>query len=154
MYVSRRELIVLTGAIALEGCAAAGLTDSAPARHSPAAGPVDAGLIDAFEHDGVYERFRDSHDFFIIRQGPRLFAQSAICTHRDCTLARSADGFRCKCHGSTFTVTGQVTKGPAQRDLPRLAVERDLANHLIVHAERPLILPDAFDAPDAFITLS
>jgi len=111
-----------------------------------AAAPVDAGPLAHYAARGIYGQFRQSYGFFIVRDGDRIFAQSAICTHRDCLLSATNGGFRCRCHGSTFTVDGHVTRGPARRDLPRYALEQQTNGHLLVHLERPL-LPHQFDLP-------
>jgi Rieske Fe-S protein len=81
---------------------------------------VNAGPVAQFAADGLYDGFRDQ-GFFVIRQGARLFALSAFCTHRKCKLTAERDrSFYCKCHGSTFDAKGLVTEGPARRDLPVL----------------------------------
>ena len=92
---------------------------------------VNAGSASHFTKDGVYS-FRDE-GFFLIRQGGKLFALSAICTHRKCKLSAEADRtFYCKCHGSTFDPTGHVTEGPARRDLPVLPVTANAQGELLV----------------------
>lgn len=85
---------------------------------STAARNIDAGAVSNYATDGVYKNF-SAQGFFVIRQGGKLFALSAICTHRKCKLTVKPDGsFYCPCHGSTFDPVGHVTQGPAQRDLP------------------------------------
>ena len=82
---------------------------------------VNAGPVGLFAADGVYGNF-SARGFFIVRHGDRLFALSAVCTHRKCAVAAEPDGsFYCRCHGSTFDPNGRVTKGPASRDLPLLS---------------------------------
>ena len=79
---------------------------------------VNAGAASQYASDGVYAAFRNQ-GFFIVRQGERLFAISAICTHRKCKLDVEPDhSFHCPCHGSTFDPGGKVTSGPAKRNLP------------------------------------
>jgi Rieske Fe-S protein len=151
--MTRRELLVLTGAFALTGCAHSAEDTAAPEAVPRALGPVDAGPLHNFAADGVYAQFRSSHGFFVIREENKLFAQSAVCTHRDCLLSRSSHGFRCHCHGSTFTIEGKVTRGPAHRDLPRFAVERSADAHLIVHPEQRLA-PDQFENPHAIVLMA
>ncbi|HKI68419.1 MAG TPA: Rieske (2Fe-2S) protein [Verrucomicrobiae bacterium] len=86
---------------------------------------VDVGLAQNYAANGVYSRFRDQ-GFFLVHRNGKLFALSAYCTHRRCKLTAEADGsFYCKCHGSTFDPAGNVTGGPARRDLPVLPTYTD-----------------------------
>lgn len=60
---------------------------------------------------------------FVCRDGRGLFAVSAICTHQGFTIDAEnggADGFRCRWHGSRFSLGGQVTQGPAVAPLDHL----------------------------------
>ena len=93
---------------------------------------VNAGAVSQFAADGVYGNYRDQ-GFFVIRQGGKLFALSAICTHRQCKLNAEPDrSFYCKCHGSTFDPNGHVTAGTARRDLPRLPAFPNAQGELLV----------------------
>jgi Rieske Fe-S protein len=49
-----------------------------------------------------------------------LYAVSATCTHLGCTVEWNApeDSWDCPCHGSRFSVNGDVLHGPAVRPLP------------------------------------
>jgi Rieske Fe-S protein len=47
---------------------------------------------------------------------------SAVCTHQGCLVDSVANGtISCPCHGSAFSLTGDVTSGPATRPLPAKA---------------------------------
>lgn len=39
------------------------------------------------------------------------------CNHQHCGVTRSGDGWRCPCHGSTFTLEGDLLGGPATAGL-------------------------------------
>ena len=152
MNVSRRELIVLAAVAGLGGCAAHP-DEGSESGASFVRGPVDAGSIADYSHDGIYGRYRDSAGFFVIRQSGRLYAQSAVCTHRACRIKpKGNDGFVCPCHGSTFTREGEVTQGPARRNLPRFAIQQSPEGRLVVHTDRPLT-PEELDAPIGRILL-
>jgi cytochrome b6-f complex iron-sulfur subunit len=127
LNLNRRQFLLLSAAF-LAGCKTA---DDAI---SPAGGErtVDAGPAGDYAADGVYNRFQYK-GFFVVRQGEKLFALSAICTHRKCRLAAEPDRtFYCKCHGSTFDPAGHVTEGPARRDLPVYPVSTDARGRLLV----------------------
>jgi Rieske Fe-S protein len=138
MQVSRRDFIFLGAAMAA-GC---DRKRNVVPTTAPASGPstaafatetiVDAGPLSAFTDDRVYDDFREQ-GILIIRRDKKVFALSAVCTHKGCKVRTREDGsFLCKCHGSMFDRNGHVLKGPARRDLPRLAVATDNKDHLLV----------------------
>ena len=53
-----------------------------------------------------------------------LHAVSATCTHLGCTVGwnEAARSWDCPCHGSRFTVDGEVLHGPAVQPLPRVDI--------------------------------
>ena len=124
MKLNRREFLLLTTGL-VAGCKTAnGIGGSTRT--------VNAGSASNFASDGVYNNFRDA-GFFVIRRDGKLFALSAICTHRNCKLIAEPDrSFYCKCHGSTFDPNGHVTEGPAKRDLPLLPLFTNEHGQLIV----------------------
>jgi len=56
-----------------------------------------------------------------------LTAFAPQCTHLGCAYHwdEKHDAFLCPCHGSIFSRTGQVTRGPATRPLDRYTVRRE-----------------------------
>ncbi len=140
MKLTRRQFGMLAAAVAA-GCGrnngAAATTGPATDPSKPAA-PVDAGPIGEFKTDDVYDAFREQ-GFFVIRRDDKLFALSSVCTHKGCKVRVQDDlSFLCKCHGSRFDKDGHATKGPATRDLPRLAVATDDQRHLLVDPDQKL----------------
>ncbi len=129
MDINRRQFLILTAATVATGCHA--LDDNGSiTTHTERV--VDAGPAGNYAADGVYAGFRDQ-GFFVIRNGEKLIALSAICTHRKCRLfAEPNRSFYCKCHGSTFDPGGKVTSGPAKRDLPILPVDVNEKGQLLV----------------------
>jgi cytochrome b6-f complex iron-sulfur subunit len=61
-------------------------------------------------------------------------AYSAICTHRQCTVAYQDGVLACPCHGSVFDPANgaAVVNGPAERPLPVIPVE--VSNGEVVRA--------------------
>ena len=128
MKISRRDFLILTAGFAA-GCSSVG---SDGTTNGGGERTVNAGATANYAADGVYAAFR-KQGFFVIRQGERLFAVSAICTHRKCKLDVEPDhSFYCPCHGSTFDSAGHVTKGPARRDLPVFPILPDGQGRLLV----------------------
>ena len=68
----------------------------------------------------------------VIRMNKEIYALDLTCTHLGCTVNTTANGFVCPCHGSMFTTSGDVVKGPANRPLKRLAVREKGDDVLIV----------------------
>ena len=122
--MNRRQFLLLAAA------AAATNPKNGYAR-SPAEKLIDAGPLNNYASDGVYQGFRDL-GFFVIRKGDKLIALSSYCTHRKCELKAERDhSFYCRCHGSTFDPGGKVTEGPATRNLPALPTSNE-KGHLLV----------------------
>lgn len=73
--------------------------------------------------------------FFVIRAVEGYFyAMSAICPHLGC-LTKWWDDFgevRCPCHGSRFSKTGELLRGPSPRGLYQLEMEMSPREELIV----------------------
>ena len=58
----------------------------------------------------------------VFRDASGVWALSTVCTHLGCIVKQEGAGFACPCHGSQFKLDGAVTKGPAPKALPWLAV--------------------------------
>jgi Rieske Fe-S protein len=128
MKINRRQFLLLTAGLAA-GCKTANDGGATAAKEQRI---VNVGSMSNYANDGVYNNFRDE-GFFVIRQNGKLFALSAICTHRNCKLTAEPDrSFYCKCHGSTFDAAGHVTQGPARRDLPVFSAVTDDNGRLLV----------------------
>jgi cytochrome b6-f complex iron-sulfur subunit len=57
-------------------------------------------------------------EVMLIRKSDTEFiAVKTICTHKGCDVELEGEKFVCPCHGSTFTLDGKVTEGPAKNDL-------------------------------------
>jgi cytochrome b6-f complex iron-sulfur subunit len=64
---------------------------------------------------------------YVVHGNDGFYAMSSICTHLGCMTRfdAAARGFACPCHGSRFTLEGQVKEGPAPRPLPRVELSLD-----------------------------
>lgn len=65
--------------------------------------------------------------------GNEFVALSTRCTHRGCQVELAGKQFRCPCHGSVYTLNGEVVQGPASLPLARHGVTADEQN---VYIER------------------
>ncbi|MBN2645960.1 MAG: Rieske (2Fe-2S) protein [Desulfuromonadaceae bacterium] len=98
------------------------------------AAPAKASLLARIEDQRIPARgalvFRQQR-FALIRDQGQVFALSLVCTHLGCTLTVTSRELTCPCHGSRFDQHGQVTRGPADRPLPRLRLEREGEDWLV-----------------------
>lgn len=65
----------------------------------------------------------EKYNVFIYKKGNKIKVFNAHCTHMGCILNYYKDKkkFICPCHHSQFTMDGIRIKGPAQRNLDRIA---------------------------------
>ncbi|MBX2842079.1 MAG: ubiquinol-cytochrome c reductase iron-sulfur subunit [Flammeovirgaceae bacterium] len=89
------------------------------------------------KEDGGLVEFDDgSTDPFVIQNiGSNNFRSlSKVCTHQGCVIdLQGNSGFGCPCHGSQFNIDGTVTKGPAERDLDEIRLEKVDDSNLIAY---------------------
>lgn len=89
----------------------------------PPEAPVEFDLGDIANYPVGSRTVRSDIPAVIINRDGEIAAQSLVCTHLGCTVAESASGFDCPCHGSQFDESGNVLAGPAQKPLNNLRVE-------------------------------
>jgi Rieske Fe-S protein len=131
MDMNRRQFVLLAAATCA-GCAAQGGGTAG----EPVTRVVDAGPINLYAEDGVYDHFRHQ-GFFLVREIGALTVLSSDCTHRNCPLRALPDRtFSCRCHGSHFSEQGTVVRGPATRNLPQFPSTVNDSQHLIVQVTR------------------
>ena len=71
-------------------------------------------------------------DFIIINKEYKTKVLSSRCTHLGCKIDKAKNGqVICPCHGSTFDLDGNATKGPAIRPLEEKKFEIDESNTII-----------------------
>jgi cytochrome b6-f complex iron-sulfur subunit len=138
MKKSRRELMkaglaagivmALPASGADDADSAATARDVAPDSLSPKPSGTPIGLprdkMKGIEKiGGTFERKIKGVRLLIIRIDEKnIRAFDANCPHKRCPVLykKKWGELRCKCHGSTFTMDGAVTKGPAEADLKQL----------------------------------
>lgn len=67
------------------------------------------------------------HDLaIVVKQENKIDVLSSKCTHLGCIINKFVDGhFVCPCHGSEFSETGKVVRGPANKPLKKLPFKID-----------------------------
>jgi len=77
----------------------------------------------------------DSNSLLIVRQSATSFITLLlICPHALCggsSMGKSGNSIFCTCHGSVFSLTGQVTQGPAQSNLTTYSTTFDSATEKV-----------------------
>ena len=147
---SRRQLIAATAACA--ACALCPLSPAALARPSKTPGRVDAGAAADFDRDGLYADRAKRDGFFLVRDGGKLYALSATCTHKRKPLVGAGGRIKCPTHGSIFDLDGRVKKRPATKPLPRFGISLDDRGRVIVDGSRQFSRDEA-DEPGSFVRL-
>jgi cytochrome b6-f complex iron-sulfur subunit len=90
---------------------------SAPA--GAASGPVLAKAADVPVGGALVAEAPDGEKYVVVQATQGQFTGlSAICTHQRCTVGVAGDRLDCPCHGSRYTLTGTVLRGPATAPLP------------------------------------
>ena len=83
--------------------------------------------------DGWYrERVRQT--VFLVRDGDRVRALSATCTHLGCQVRwdREKSRFLCPCHGGAYDAQGRVIAGPPPRPLETIEARVDAADDSVL----------------------
>lgn len=117
---------------------------------------IDVGEVSQFKEDGAVDTWTTKHRFFIVRQGDKLFAVSATCTHKGSLIRIDEDDsnrYFCPKHEGTFELTGKRIRGKPRSSLPRLGITLDPGNnHVIVDPAREF--PEAeWDRPESFVAI-
>jgi len=115
-------------------------SESGPSNQA-AAKPFDAGSASDVPQ-GISEKFAKSDRIFLIREGNKLSAMTATCTHKNQRLRLKDGQVFCAAHGSKFKTDGTLVEGPAERNLTRHGVSIDARGHLLVDKSRSLLPND------------
>lgn len=123
---------VLAGVSILSLDACGGVGYIVPARRVGGLG-VPAAVLE--EHRAIFVQAPNmDRPIYLRLDENRPIALLASCTHRGCQPEPVGPRLICPCHGSEFSPTGAVTKGPAEQPLTRYEVSRDGAD-FVIHIE-------------------
>ena len=90
---------------------------------------VDLAVAETLSAEkGVFlvRAIRASEAILLVRADDGSFSGVGTeCTHLGCTVRAGRNALVCPCHGSSFSMQGEVLRGPAQRPLRRYAVVRE-----------------------------
>ncbi len=150
--LNRRQFVAATAAlacatVACECCAAEAEADAKDKeqkeekedkenKSKPQSKSVDAGALTEYAKDGITDKFAKADKVMLIRHEGKLYAPSAICSHKRCTIKVKDAVLTCPCHGSKFTNLGVPTKGPAKVPLFRYAISTNDKGNVIVDKTR------------------
>ena len=79
-----------------------------------------------------------NEDMIVFHDTEGLFAISTICTHLGCVVSYDGVAFTCPCHGSRFSDSGEVLKGPAPKALSWLRMSALPSGQLLVDRSSPV----------------
>jgi cytochrome b6-f complex iron-sulfur subunit len=112
-----------------------------------------AGYIDDYAMGTFSDRWLDTHKVWIQRKREGMVAFIAVCTHLGCVPKLVVDDNRimCSCHGTIFTMEGDVISGPAPVPLYRAAIKLADDGQLIVDKMKKENRPKLRDAEPFFL---
>lgn len=115
----------------LSGCAGTPYLEPTPA---PGGLMIPVAMVDSEGHAFVQTPDMERPVYVHRSESGGWTAVLASCTHRGCQPEAFADRLVCPCHGSEFSVDGEVLQGPADEPLARYEVVRD-GDRLIIRIE-------------------
>jgi menaquinol-cytochrome c reductase iron-sulfur subunit len=94
-------------------------------RLEPGAPPIRVGLVAPSERDawGTVESVPLGAAWLLRPDKGPIQAFSAVCPHLGCAIGFDGTIFRCPCHDSSFSLTGERLGGPTERGMDPLPVE-------------------------------
>jgi len=116
--------VAATTAAPTTTAATANAATTAAANSAAAAAPAgytEVGRITAVSAAPVAFSAGDTKGYIFAKSATEVYTFSNICTHMGCEVPAYKTGqkmFMCPCHGSEYTETGEVIKGPAKARLP------------------------------------
>ena len=115
-----------------------------------------AGRPNDYVEGEISEKFKESQRVWIQREGEKIIAIQAICTHLGCTprWPPLEVKFKCPCHGSGFTKEGINFEGPAPRPLERLKVALNEEGELVIDKSKKFLWEKGeWEDPESFVAL-
>ena len=133
--LNRREFVIAAGAAMCAASACMMCGTSAEAAEETGT-KVDVGTAADYAKDGVYDKLANTKKVIIVRDGTKIYAMSAVCTHKLGTVTLNGGDLLCPKHKSYFGKDGKPTKGPAKAALFRHAISTNADGHIIVDTSK------------------
>jgi len=151
--MNRRDFVKAAVAAAA-ACACISCPLSSEALAGPGAGgTIDVGTLTDYPTDGTISNKFLSRRIAVIRNGGKIYATTAICTHKQSVLKINGNEFVCPKHGSHFSIDGTATHGPAKNSLVRFEITKNDAGHLIVNTAKSF--PEkSWSDPASFVSVT
>jgi cytochrome b6-f complex iron-sulfur subunit len=126
------SLPTVLAACASDGSSSSNNASSSSEKEKDAGGFKAVGAIAQLDKEGKLA----SDGVLVVRnpQDPKLLlAVNPTCPHKACTVEWKSDRkeFVCPCHKSTFSATGAVIQGPAEKPLPIYATKIEQGQVLV-----------------------
>jgi Rieske Fe-S protein len=129
---SRREVLRALASsvlgLPLAGCVTRGATWADAKTHTPRLKDMAVGTAVLLKNEKA----------ILWRDGQGIAAISALCPHRGCAVRIVRSRLVCPCHGSRFTRSGKLLRGPARRGLAWFRVTFQGDGRLTVHPGQPV----------------
>lgn len=158
--VNRRDFLATAAAVT---CACAfGCPFAADALGADGEGAtVDIGTAADFPKDGPYDKFaKKPHSLLVVRHEGRIYAPTALCTHKNKPLKVEDGEIVCTAHDSPFDnlgvpkpMTKEGDETPAKKPLARFAIAKNADGHLVVDKSKTFD-QDKWDDPASFVKVS
>lgn len=129
--LNRREFVI-AAACAAGACMMCGSAMAADAAPEAGGAKIDIGTAADYPKDGPYDKLADSKKLIVVRENGKIYALTAICTHKMGTVKLKAGELVCGKHNSHFGNDGKVTKGPAKAALFHLGISETADGHILV----------------------
>ena len=124
------------------GCALAGAA-TVPRALAAWDDPIPIGKLEEYTADEISEKYI-RHNFFVTRQGGRLFATVATCPHKGNYLVRDMkDSTRITCtgHDAVFDAEGKPIEGRVKKGLARFAISVNADGNVLVDTNKEFEQP-------------
>lgn len=134
--IDRRRFVAATAIGLVPGCAALVTTTVAPVDGKLAIPLAEHPTLD---RPGGWLRIRPAGSdtvLYVLAVPEREFVVvSPICKHRGCTVEVAGEILECPCHGSRYSRSGDVLRGPTQAPLDRFPASLSADGVLTVNLE-------------------